>query len=238
MLLDVEWIKKYGLSSNQLKIIALLIMITDHIGAVLFPQYRILRYIGRLAFPIYCFLIVEGAQHTKNIMRYFFVLLIFGFISEIPFDLAISGRLIEFNDQNVFFSLALGLMVIIILKKFPMSEYANLGLVICCVIAFFGRTDYSIYGIIIIYFFYIFKDKPAAMVVTVSITNVIMGIGGTGSQKYGALSFLIIFLYSGKRARSENGKIEKIRYKKYFFYLMYPIHLLVLYFIKVKLFNS
>ena len=78
----------FGLNGFVLKCIAMVCMLIDHTGAVLFPQYRILRIIGRIAFPIYCFLLVEGAMHTRDIRKYELRLLGFALVSEIPFDLA------------------------------------------------------------------------------------------------------------------------------------------------------
>ena len=82
--------KQRGLSQEGLKIIACVTMLIDHIGAVLLPQYFSLRMIGRIAFPIYCFLLVEGAHYTKNPGKYALRLGIGMLLSELPFDLAFS----------------------------------------------------------------------------------------------------------------------------------------------------
>ena len=99
--------QKFGVSGSALKCIAMASMLTDHIGYVLFPQYLILRMIGRLAFPIYCFLLVEGAMHTGNIRKYEIRLLAFALISELPFDYAFYGG-IRWESQNVFLTLLFG----------------------------------------------------------------------------------------------------------------------------------
>lgn len=82
----------FGINGFTLKCIAMVCMLIDHTGAVLFPQYRILRMVGRLAFLIYCFLLVEGAMHTRNIRRYELRLLLFACISEIPLILPCSDE--------------------------------------------------------------------------------------------------------------------------------------------------
>lgn len=244
MLLQSDFIHRYGLSGNTLKLLALIIMIVDHVGAVLLPQYRILRYIGRLAFPIYCFLITEGVIHTKNIYRYGARLLAFAFISELPFDLAIHGKLLEFTDQNVYFTLFIGMVTVYITRV--MDETKGLmAFMLGMGIALLMKVDYSAYGIIMIYCFYKFRENPVWMLITIGITNYIMGIGGTGSQKYAVFAMIPIFLYSGKKSYREKelltdntnnsaGSVKSVGeiLLQYGFYAAYPIHLIILYLIK------
>ena len=121
-------------------------------------------------------------------------------------------------------------------------------------LALWLKTDYSAYGIIMIYCFYIFREKPLWMLISIGITNYIMGIGGTGSQKYAVLAMIPIFLYSGRKSyrdvETESGTNvcvsddinihASVSMKKtvgqivlqYGFYAAYPIHLLILYLIK------
>src|SRR5699024_2332190 len=99
------------LSGFQLKCIAILSMALDHTGAVLFPQEIWLRCAGRLAFPVFCFLIVEGFVHTHDVYRYMARLGVFALISEIPYDLAFRGVCLEFAYQNVFFTLLIGIVM-------------------------------------------------------------------------------------------------------------------------------
>lgn len=239
MLLNSDFLIKYGISGNGLKILALLFMITDHIGAVLLPQYRILRYIGRLSFPLYCFLITEGMCHTRNIYKYGLRLLTFAFISEVPFDLAIHGKVLEFTDQNVFFTLFIGLVVI---YGTLIVNDASKGLVICIagmLLALFLKVDYSSYGVLMIYCFYMFRDNPLSMALSIGFINLFMGIGGTGSQKYAVFSMIFILLYSGKKTYKDMEEKDKTKRTlihklgQMLFYALYPLHLAVLYFIKI-----
>lgn len=232
MLLNNEFIKKYGISANGLKILALALMITDHIGAVLLPQYRILRYIGRLSFPIYCFLITEGMLYTHNIYKYAGRLFIFAFISEIPFDLAISGKILEFGEQNVFFTLFIGLAVIYL--AFVLNDSSK-GFAVCIVgmlLAVFMCVDYSAYGVLMIYCFYVLRENPFSMTISIGLINIVMGVGGTGSQKYAVLAMLPILLYSGCKSYGEKDERKKSKCLQYLFYAAYPVHLAVLYLIK------
>lgn len=114
-----------GLSGSTVKIIAVAAMLIDHTAAVvlirmlytdwsqgLYGIYSVMRDIGRLGFPIFCFLLVEGFQRSKNLKKYALRLGIFALVSEIPFDLAITGHLVHFGYQNVYFTLLLGLLAL------------------------------------------------------------------------------------------------------------------------------
>ena len=87
-------------------------MVIDHAGLALFPNIGVFRCIGRIAFPIYCFLLTQGFLHTRSVRAYGRRLLIAALLSEIPFDLLIFGRLSSSMEQNVFFSLLLGLIAL------------------------------------------------------------------------------------------------------------------------------
>ena len=137
---------KYGLNRGNLKMIALFCMALDHIAAIVLTAWQntlikdtplyifdnfliiFLRLIGRLAFPIFCFFIVEGLIHTRNVYKYAFRLLLLALLSEIPFDLAHTAKFIDFNDQNVFWTLFLGLAAIYCIeglyRKFKLKKPA------------------------------------------------------------------------------------------------------------------
>ena len=129
--------ERKGISGSTLKIIAIITMLIDHIGAgvlgilmvvrglneaadlnawidansTLVITYQMMRFVGRLAFPIFCFLLIEGFEHTHDVKKYALRLLSFCLVSEIPFDLLFNGKILEFGYQNVFFTLFIGLMV-------------------------------------------------------------------------------------------------------------------------------
>nr|MDE7431211.1 conjugal transfer protein TraX [Lachnospiraceae bacterium] len=152
------------LTSSDLKLVALCTMTIDHIGAVLLPQYLILRIIGRIAFPIYCFLIVNGLFHTRDCKKYIGRLLLFALISEIFFDLAFFETIYEPEDQNVFFTLAIGLVMLYVIERIHNQPWIRihflkivmelLVVIFCCFLAYVLRTDYSFYGILMMYGFY------------------------------------------------------------------------------------
>lgn len=253
---------KRGLSSAVLKNIAVVTMLIDHIGAVIvirlliqkglygavadqeayiawlgqnremYGTYMAMRIIGRLAFPIYCFLLVEGFQRTHNVKRYLGRMLLFALISEVPFDLAFSGRLWNMQYQNVFFTLFIGLMVTAGLRLVDQRlsgpetwrKLAGVGLyavIIAAgsVLALVLKTDYSFKGILAITVLYLFRSRRKAQIWAGVIAFLLMD----GLEMIAALSFLLIWFYNGARGRQN----------KYFFYFFYPVHLLLLWLICV-----
>ncbi len=203
------------LNGYQLKMLAILLMVIDHTGYLLFPQYKILRNIGRLAFPIFTFLIAEGMYYTKNPEKYLLRLGIFAIIAEIPFDLFLKGQMFYFSKQNVFFTLLLGALCIyihlnvdIVIAKFPL-------MIAMIYMAEYLQTDYSAGGVIMILAFYFTRGN------LLSNTCFLAGINYcfyTGNQNYGTLAMIPIAMYNGEKGRGN----------KYFFYWFYPVHLLIL----------
>lgn len=132
------------MSSFSLRVLALASMIIDHAGLALFPGIGLFRCIGRLAFPIYCFLIVQGYLHTSSIRAYGRRLLLLAFLSEIPFDLLIFGRMASPMEQNVFFSLLLSLLALQctdVLKEKPL--YASAAAMALCMCAMAANVSYG-----------------------------------------------------------------------------------------------
>lgn len=100
------------LSSFAIKLIAISAMLTDHIGCILYPDAVWLRCIGRLAFPLFVFMLTEGASHTHSMKRYILRMLVFALITEIPYNLAFNGTLLYTGSRNMLFTLTLGLCMI------------------------------------------------------------------------------------------------------------------------------
>lgn len=243
--------KKTGLTGSALKWIAIITMFIDHVGAAILeigvlPKvadavlagnsfdylmadyhfwYRfddILRSIGRLAFPIFCFLLVEGFLHTKNVKNYALRLGLFALISEIPFDLAFNERILEVSYQNVFFTLFLGLLVLIGLKYFEETLPLNLSWLRFIValtgilLASFLRTDYDAFGIILIVLLYEFRNYKLLRCIAGAILMLF-------NSTTGCLAFLLLWFYNGERGK---------QLPKYFFYAFYPAHLLLLWLVR------
>lgn len=236
--------KKMGISGSTLKIIAIVTMLIDHIGASIIevgildlrhnsyaqlmrnPDYiqwiqldNILRLIGRVAFPIFCFLLVEGFLHTRDVKKYATRLLIFAAVSEIPFDLAIYHSFFETSHQNVFFTLFIGLLVMIGLKKFEQNKAIQLLIfLIGCFSAVILRTDYDYFGILLIIIFYVLRKNALAQTIVASLLLIT-------SEITAIFAFIPIRLYNGERGLN----------LKYLFYWFYPVHLLILYIISAYL---
>lgn len=204
------------LDSFQLKCIAIVSMALDHTGAVLYPSQIWLRCLGRIAFPIFCFLIVEGFFHTHDVRRYMGRLGVFALISEIPYDLAFRGVPLEYAHQNVFFTLLIGIGMMVLLERNREWPVKAVILLLAMWLAVLIRSDYNFRGILLIFVFYIFHESRWLAVTAGGLWNFLyQGV----IQKYGVLSVLPLALYNGERGRK----------MKYFFYIFYPAHLLLLY---------
>lgn len=204
------------LDSFQLKCIAIVSMALDHTGAVLYPSQIWLRCLGRIAFPIFCFLIVEGFFHTHDVRRYMGRLGVFALISEIPYDLAFRGVPLEYAHQNVFFTLLIGIGMVVLLERNREWPVKAVILLLAMWLAVLIRSDYNFRGILLIFVFYIFHESRWLAVTAGGFWNFLyQGV----IQKYGVLSVLPLALYNGERGRK----------MKYFFYIFYPAHLLLLY---------
>ena len=223
------------LSGSALKLIAVITMLLDHIGHVfsalpilrqpLFTVlgetitiYFILRKVGRLAFPIYCFLIGEGLRHTRNQIKYLLRLLVFALLSEIPFNLLISGKLLCHTHQNVFFTLFLGALAIYFYRNIK----GNL-LKIILILATLGvsaglKADYGSAGMVVIFVLYALQDHP--------IVQAIAGYSLFSGGIYATAAFIPINMYNGQRGFIQSPIL------KYAFYLFYPLHILLLVAIK------
>lgn len=229
---------RLSLSGSTLKIIAVVTMLIDHFGACvlergflrmqaiadqpglwqsLYRLDRILRTIGRISFPIFCFLLVEGFLHTRDRKRYAFRLFLFALISEIPFDLAIRGTFSDMAYQNVFFTLLIGLVMMIfcdlVSQRFAgyMQAAAHaLVIGVAMLLAFLLHTDYSWHGILSIAALYLFRrDKRM---------QTIAGAATFYWESAAMLAFLPILFYNGKRGLP----------LRYIFYWFYPAHLALL----------
>ncbi len=208
--------EKFGLSSFGLKMIAIFTMTIDHMGFILFPQALWMRGIGRLAFPIFCFALTEGFMHTHDLKRYMRRMLVVGLLAEIPFNLAESGKIFSIEHQNVFFTLLIGLVMLYYCEKVSGTVMKAEIVIVSMFVAEFLHTDYGALGVLLIAIYWFAREHKWYRLLLGGGWNFLFGIP---IQDAGVFAILPIALYNGKKGRSMG----------YFFYLYYPIHLLILY---------
>lgn len=227
--------KKQGISQETLKLIACVTMLIDHIGAIFVPGYA-LRAIGRVSFPIYCFLLAEGAYYTRNPKKYTLRLAIGMLLSELPFDLAFYGGW-TWNHQSVMVTLLLGVCALWVLRWQGNALLKLAGIAALMMTAKLLHTDYGMNGVLLIVLFGIARDLPekwllqllGMLLVFDRMSHIelfsVMGLGIT-LQMLGVLAIIPISLYSGRKATTSKAA-------QWGFYLFYPVHLSVLYLISV-----
>ncbi len=183
------------LSGFELKILAAAAMLVDHAGAILFPEAMWMRCVGRLAFPIYCFLLVEGFCHTKDVNAYLKRLFVFALVSEVIFDYAFMGTFVYFGHQNVFFTLSISLFLLKMLKEEQRYPVQAAYLVGAALAAELLCMDYGAGGVLTVLFFYRFRGNKPMLALSVGLLHVLLW----GSvQGYAVLALIPIFLYNGK----------------------------------------
>lgn len=197
----------------QLKLLAILAMTADHIGAVFFPEIPLLRWIGRLAMPVLSFFIGEGLRHTRSPRRYLLRLTGFALLSELPFDLAFYGG-IEWGHQNVYFTLALGLLALWAIQSRGMEGWL-LALTAALAAELLG-CDYGMYGVLLILLLDRFHRARSEQLAAAALLN--LAFFGLQTQTLSLIALPLLWLYNGKRGRDDRR----------LFYLYYPAHLCVL----------
>lgn len=249
--------KRKGLSGSALKIIAMISMLIDHAAFILLgpvlvenkiysvrnlsPDYirellsagyvgyvyvaylAMRQLIGRIAFPLYCFLLVEGFQRTGSRKKYALRLFLFALISEVPFDLAFYGKVFDWNHANIFFTLFLAFLMLYfweMVKERVGNPWLLWGINLLIFLAAalsaeWISCDYGAKGIIAIALLYVFRKRRKE--------QLIAGCVAFAWEITAPLAFIFAAFYNGKKGLK----------LKYFFYLFYPAHLLVLYLMKI-----
>lgn len=191
-------------------------MLIDHIGHIFFPEVMIFRIIGRIAFPIFAYVLAEGFHYTKDVKKYLLRLGLFALLSEIPYDLAIMGSVLEFSHQNVFFTLFFGVLMLYVMSRIKNVIMQYAVVLVAILLCQFLHTDYSNIGVLLVFIFYVFRQRKAEKLLIAGL--IFLGLTG-GIQLYALLALPLIALYNGEQGPK----------MKAFFYLFYPAHLLILY---------
>ena len=228
------------LSGSVLKLIAIILMLIDHTGVMIlynyppatvtlfsfggvdYSWYRIFRDIGRAAFPIFCFLLVEGFLHTHDRKKYGRKLFLFACISEIPWNFMFQN-IWQYEKQNVFFTLFLGYLAFCALEYF----WDNQKMQFVCILAllavsFFLKADYGWRGFVFLLIMYWFRNEKTA--------QAIIGSCWLYYEWKACFAFLSINMYNGERG------FVKGKFLKYVFYWFYPVHIIILVILRQLLF--
>ncbi len=246
---EVSAVRTRGVSGAVLKWFAIITMLMDHFGAAFLEGmfsargYRwgtgifsynfciAMRIIGRLAFPVFCFLLIEGLVHTRSRWKYLLRLAVFALLSDVPFDRAFFQSWFTLKHQNVFFTLMLGLAACAAWDWLTQGNdpacppVRGLAAILVAAAAVLGaewiHSDYGALGVVLILVMYLLREKPYARdLLGIGVLCLMFLMGHSHwIEVFGALSFPLFHLYNGQRGRQP----------KYFFYVFYPAHLLLLY---------
>lgn len=238
---------KIETTSMSLHIMAMIFMLCDHLWGTIVPGNDWLTCIGRISFPIFAFMIVEGYFHTKNLKKYVYRLLLFAVISEIPFNLAMGSSLFYPIHQNVLWSFLISLGLVHWNEKAKNKNWVRMA--VGCITVVFGyliglitMVDFHHAGILTVLVFYFFRQRKwwsyIGQFICLWYINAEM-LGGfayeihLGSETFfftrqslALLSLIPIWLYHGKQGY-HNKAVQ------YIYYAFYPIHLLILGIIKI-----
>lgn len=236
-------------TSLSLHILGMILMLCDHLWGTIVPGNDWLTCIGRISFPIFAFLIVEGYFHTKNLKKYMLRLFVFALLSEIPFNLAMGSRMIYPIHQNVLWSFCISLGLIhwnetVKSKNKPWMRIlvGILSVLIGYLLGLITFVDFYHAGVLTVLVFYFFRKRTwwcfLGQLICMWVINFEM-LGGLGyeiqlggktlfftRQGFALLALIPIWLYRGKQ-----GHHNKVL--QYACYAFYPLHLLILGIIKI-----
>lgn len=224
---------------KTLQWLAFLFMTVDHISMMLLPEIEVFREIGRLAFPIFCFLLTEGFVHTHDRGKYYLRLLGAGVISEIPYNIAVTGNVFDASKQNVMFELLFGFIALSVFEVFSIKLNSDkdkvlkniliwVFTVVIGVIAEICNCDYGLYGVLLIMIFYFFRkeeeiDRFLIYLIGMFVITIVFFFGK--NQIFCILSLIPIYFYNSK-PKKKIGSLSGYKYLNYFYY---PVHFIVLY---------
>lgn len=236
--------KRWELSSASLHVLAMLFMLMDHLWATVFSGQNWLTCVGRLAFPLFAFLCVEGYFHTRNFKRYMMRMLVFALLSEIPFDLMYGGTVFYPFHQNVLWTFLVGLMGIHWMECARISgnrlRYvltAVISVILGFLLGTLGMTDYYGAGVLTVFVFYFFHGRSWWCLLGQFIGLYWINVELLRGQYYpitilnyewhlheqglALLSLVFIWLYRGKQGYHTKPF-------QWFCYAFYPVHMLIL----------
>lgn len=233
----------------MLKVVALILMLIDHLGFALFPNLFIMRIIGRLSFPLFAFSLTEGYIYTSNKERYFKRLLIFALVSMIPFAFLFDG-LTKFSSTlyvllheplimfighlDIGFTLSLGFISLMIVDRIRLNKRNIINYIYLLLILLFAEligVDYQVYGVLSIIAFYVFRNNKwylilSFLVLPITMININHLTTAPLYQIFAVFSIPIIF------ALKDNNIDKNFKLPRWFFYVFYPVHITILWIIR------
>ena len=240
--------KSFEITSFWLHILAMIFMLCDHLWGTIIPGNEWLTCIGRIAFPLYAFMIVEGYFHTNNLKKYVGRLFVFALISEIPFNLAMGSSISYIIHQNVLWSFLIAILLIYLNEKVKNKKlFIKILVGLSTTLLGFGLgfitfVDFYGYGILMVLAFYFFRGRTywkyilqflSMAYINVSLmkglsyeVNLFNKVYWIPQQAFAMLALIPIWLYKGKQG-PYNKTIQ------YVYYAFYPLHLLILGLIKI-----
>lgn len=216
------------LNRNQLKIIAAIAMLLDHVGKIFLPHVLVLQVVGRIAFPIFAFFIAEGMRYTKNKKRYLINMSVFACVSQVPYMLLFGARL------NILFTFLLALGLIEMLEYVKKNNFGQSGyvtfaitIIIALLLTLVMPFDYGFVGVLLVILLYYLKNTNhryiaiCGCMLFLSLQLMLFGVMTFGLMQLASIFAIpLLMVYDGS-AGNKN--------LKYFFYLFYPLHMFVIY---------
>ncbi|MDD5568937.1 MAG: TraX family protein [Candidatus Pacebacteria bacterium] len=207
----------------MLRLIGAILMLIDHVGYVFFPDLAAFRLVGRLSFPLFAYQTTISFKKTSNFQNYLARLGFWAVIAEIPFILVFKTGL------NILFTFFIGVIALKLFDSTNNKFLRGFYVVSFALLAFFLRTDYGAYGMLLLFVFYIFsREKVYNFVSQVFLSYIVAVAYSFPVQIASPFSFFIIYSKAGEK---------RLNLGKYFFYIFYPLHLLIIYFIAIYLFK-
>lgn len=245
---EVSKERRWGITSAGLHVIAMAFMLCDHAWGTILGKYIILNDIGRIAYPIFAFMIVEGFYHTSNFKKYILRLLIFALISEIPFNYMTNGTWIYPYHQNVMWTFIIALLLMAwishVRKKGKLWQTILISAV-AVLIGFLGGfatfVDYFGFGVLTVFVFFFFREKKWWCYVGQVVCLYYIFVEGLGGychivtifghsfevvqEGFALFALIPIWLYNGRKGYHK-------KWFQYFCYAFYPAHILILYLLR------
>jgi TraX protein len=226
-------VRTFDFGREILKIVAIATMTMDHVGAIFYPELVLFRVVGRIAFPLFAYLITLGIEDTKKPGRYIITIFFFALISQIPYSLAFKFQ--PFEQLNILFPLCLSALALYVLNKKSLETFL-LILPLAILLSVFLNMEGNFYVILSVCCMKLLRSKP--LLGSLSLVGVNLLVFQT-NQLFSLLALPLILLHEKDFLKKEISIPDASRYytlRKYAFYIYYPLHLGMLYLVNLFFF--